>query len=86
MALNMAPAPVEEKGYKSMINLPDWISVTYFTVNFKNSLKTREFYPVQCSFQIKRWCSIGTVGNCKYRMPQQGREPFRTRYAQYGVS
>ena len=43
MALYMAPAPVEEKGYKSMINLPDWISVSYLMANFKNRLKTGEF-------------------------------------------
>jgi len=44
MALYMAPAPVEEKGYKSMINLPDWISVSSLNVNFKNRLKTGDFY------------------------------------------
>jgi hypothetical protein len=34
---------VEEKGYKSMINLPDWLNIHNICKNLKNRLKTGEF-------------------------------------------
>jgi hypothetical protein len=51
IALNMAPAPVEEKGYKSMINLPDWISVSYFISKFQKSFENERIlsWPVLLS-------------------------------------
>jgi hypothetical protein len=40
----MPSAPVEEKGYKSMINLPDWQNIHNLIIKFENRLKTGEFF------------------------------------------
>ena len=44
MGLYIPSAPVEEKGYKSMINLPDWLNIHNIIIKFKNRLKTGEFF------------------------------------------
>jgi len=39
---------VEEKGYKSMINLPDWLNIQNKIINLKKKRsKTEEFFSSQ---------------------------------------
>jgi hypothetical protein len=39
MGVYIPSAPVEEKGYKRMINLPDWLNMQNIFIKFKNSGK-----------------------------------------------
>jgi len=35
---------VEEKGYKNMINLPDWLNIHNKIIKFENRLETGELF------------------------------------------
>jgi hypothetical protein len=39
LALYIPSAPVEEKGYKNMINLPDWVIIRKIIIKFKKSFE-----------------------------------------------
>jgi len=39
LALYIPSAPVEEKGYKNMINLPDWVTIRKIIIKFKKSFE-----------------------------------------------
>ena len=39
MGVYIPSAPVEEKGYKRMINLPDWLNIQNIFIKLKNSGK-----------------------------------------------
>jgi hypothetical protein len=47
-------APVEEKGYKSMINLPDWSNIHSIIIKFENHVKTEGFFSSNGMFFLKR--------------------------------
>lgn len=46
MGVYIPSAPVEEKGYKRMINLPDWLNIQNKFIKFKNSGKIGGIFPV----------------------------------------
>jgi hypothetical protein len=39
LALYIPSVPVEEKGYKKMINLPDWVTIRRIIIKFKKSFE-----------------------------------------------
>ena len=44
MVLYIPSAPVEEKGYKSMINLPDWLNIHNKIIKIRKSFENRRFF------------------------------------------
>jgi hypothetical protein len=46
MGVYIQSAPVEEKGYKRMINLPDWLNMQNKFIKFKNRGNIGGIFPV----------------------------------------
>jgi hypothetical protein len=46
MGVYIPSVPVEEKGYKRMINLPDWLNIQNIFIKLKNSGKNRVIFSV----------------------------------------
>jgi hypothetical protein len=47
MGVYIPSAPVEEKGYKRMINLPDWLNIHNIFIKLKNGAKTKRIGPLK---------------------------------------
>jgi hypothetical protein len=54
LVLNISSVPVEEKGYKSIMNLPDWVNIRNIIIKSEKRFENGRIYlPATCPFSEK---------------------------------